>query len=104
MRTKVLLIAVLGFASLVGAVASLSSATSTDETLAIRYHLRYRTQQFYQRARPKSHLRLVDSESGVELPTIGAADAEMLAGRYYIRNRTSNFFRRATPKRHWFLS
>jgi hypothetical protein len=104
MRTKTLLIALLGFASLVGAAASLHRATSADETLAIRYHLRFRTQQFYQRARPKAHVRLAESSLDVELPTIGVAEAEQLAGRYYLRNRTSNFFRRAAPKRHWLIS
>jgi hypothetical protein len=104
MRTKTLLIALIGFASLVGAVAALNGSTSTNENLAGRYYLRNRTQHFYQRARPKWHVRLAGSRTEAESPTFGVADAEQFAGRYYIRNRTSNFFRRATPKRHWLIS
>jgi hypothetical protein len=100
MRTRIAL-AVLGLACLFGAAATYVSGLSADQEVAGRYYIRNRTQQFYQRARPKVHVRLADADA-VPGPTVAEADAsgELLAGRYYIRNRTSNFFRRAAPKYH----
>jgi hypothetical protein len=89
----------LGFAS-----QAMQSAPSADQQVAGRYYIRNRTQNFYNRARPKSHVRSRSwlAASEVEVPAAPAneinIDGTELAGRYYIRNRTRDFYQRATPK------
>ena len=79
-----------------------SPAGAPIRRVAGRYYIRNRTQNFYQRATPRSnhqpqmqYQRVEPQKPKVETALPSDDSAELLAGRYYIRNRTSSFYRRA---------
>ena len=104
MRNKSLFAVVAIAVALGFALQSVPSDPTANQEVAGRYYIRNRTQNFYNRARPKSHVRsrswLAASDIGATAPSASELnfDGTELAGRYYIRNRTRDFYQRATPK------
>ena len=105
LRTTICLLAV-GFSLALGlATPSFDAAPAPENSIAARYYFRYRTQDFYNRARPKSYrLRMAsvaaDPASAPGDVHLNSVDVEstQIAARYYFRNRTREFYQRAQPK------